>query len=165
MLVKNILDEDFINYKKPSMVIMCPYCTFKCDKECGEQVCQNSALANSPNIDINYSDILKRYRNNPITKAIVFSGLEPFDSFVDMYFMIQMLRSNGCEDDVVIYTGYYEHEISAMKLHSLSYLNILKQLSPVVIKYGRFKPDKKFRYDEVLGVKLASDNQYAVRYE
>lgn len=165
MLVKNILDEDFINYKKPSMVIMCSYCTFKCDKECGEQVCQNSALANSPNIDINYSDILNRYLNNPITKAIVFSGLEPFDSFVDMYIMIHMLRSTGCEDDVVIYTGYYEHEISAMKLHSFSYLNILKQLSPVVIKYGRYKPNKRNYYNETLGVKLASDNQYAVRYE
>lgn len=165
MLIKGIIDEDFINYKKPSMVIMCRSCTFKCDKECGKQVCQNSALANSPDIDINYSDILKRYLNNPITKAIVFSGLEPFDSFVDVYFMIEMVRSNGCKDDIVIYTGYCEHEVSAMKLHSISYLDILKQLSPVIIKYGRFKPNRKNRYDEVLGVKLASDNQYAVRYE
>ena len=164
MLVKNIIDEDFVNYKKPSMVIMCPYCTFKCDKECGEQVCQNSALANSPNIEINYSDILERYLNNPITKAIVFSGLEPFDNFDDVYFMIQMLRSNGCKDDIVIYTGYCEHEISAMKMDNISYLNILKQLSPIIVKYGRYKPNRRNCYSETLGVKLASDNQYAVEY-
>lgn len=165
MLVKNILDEDFVNYKKPSMVIMCPYCTFKCDKECGEQVCQNSALANSPNIEINYSEILDRYLNNPITKSIVFSGLEPFDSFEDVYFMIEMVRSNGCKDDIVIYTGYCEHEVSAMKICDIGYLDILKQLSPIVIKFGRYKPDRRNRYDEILGVNLASDNQYAIRYE
>ena len=164
MLTKGIIDEDFINYKKPSMVIMCPTCSFKCDKECGEQVCQNSALANSPNIEINYSDILDRYLNNSITKAIVFSGLEPFDSFEDVYFMIEMFRSNGCKDDIVIYTGYCEHEISAMKMDNISYLNILKQLSPIIVKYGRYKPNRRNYYNETLGVKLASDNQYAVEY-
>ena len=52
MKIKGIIDEDFINYKKPSMVIMCPSCTFKCDKENGAQVCQNSTLAAAPNIEV-----------------------------------------------------------------------------------------------------------------
>ena len=29
MIVKGIIDEDFVNYKKPSMVIEFPYCDLK----------------------------------------------------------------------------------------------------------------------------------------
>ena len=68
MKIKGLIDEDFVNYKKPAMVIEFPYCTFKCDKECGQSVCQNSALAHEPNITIDYDELLTRYINNPITK-------------------------------------------------------------------------------------------------
>jgi hypothetical protein len=33
----------------------------------------------------------------------------------------------------------------------------------IIIKYGRYIPNQTPHYDEVLGVYLASDNQYAVR--
>ena len=33
----------------------------------------------------------------------------------------------------------------------------------IIIKYGRYIPDQEPHYDEVLGVNLASDNQYAER--
>ena len=166
MLIKGIIDEDFINYKKPSMVIMCPTCSFKCDKECGEQVCQNSALATSPDIQIDNFSIVDRYLKNPITKAIVFSGLEPFDSFEDMYSIVYALRQRDCTDDVVIYTGYDRDEISTMKrADGFFYIDSLILLRPIIVKYGRYKPNQKMKYDEVLGVNLASDNQYAVKYE
>lgn len=166
MLIKGIIDEDFINYKKPSMVIMCPTCSFKCDKECGEQVCQNSALATSPDIQIDNFSIVDRYLKNPITKAIVFSGLEPFDSFEDMYSIVYALRQRNCTDDIVIYTGYDRDEISTMKrADGFFYIDSLILLRPIIVKYGRYKPNQKMKYDEVLGVNLASDNQYAVRYE
>ena len=166
MKIKGIIDEDFINYKKPSMVIMCPTCSFKCDKECGEQVCQNSALATSPDIQIDNFSIVDRYLKNPITKAIVFSGLEPFDSFEDMYSIVYALRQRNCTDDVVIYTGYDRDEISTMKrADGFFYIDSLILLRPIIVKYGRYKPNQKMKYDEVLGVNLASDNQYAVRYE
>ena len=166
MLIKGIIDEDFVNYKKPSMVIMCPYCTFKCDKECGEQVCQNSALATSPDIQIDNFSIVDRYLKNPITKAIVFSGLEPFDSFEDMYSIIYALRQQNCTDDVVIYTGYDRDEISTMKrADGFFYIDSLILFRPIIVKYGRYKPNQKMKYDKILGVNLASDNQYAIRYE
>lgn len=166
MLTKGIIDEDFINYKKPSMVIMCSTCSFKCDKECGEQVCQNSALATSPDIQIDNFSIVDRYLKNPITKAIVFSGLEPFDSFEDMYSIVYALRQRNCTDDVVIYTGYDRDEISTMKrADGFFYIDSLILLRPIIVKYGRYKPNQKMKYDEVLGVNLASDNQYAVKYE
>jgi hypothetical protein len=166
MKIKGIIDEDFINYKKPSMVIMCSTCSFKCDKECGEQVCQNSALATSPDIQIDNFSIVDRYLKNPITKAIVFSGLEPFDSFEDMYSIVYALRQRNCTDDIVIYTGYDRDEISTMKrADGFFYIDSLILLRPIIVKYGRYKPNQKMKYDEVLGVNLASDNQYAVRYE
>ena len=58
------------------------------------------------------------------------------------------------EDDVVIYTGYKEEEI-------LDKINVLKSYEPIIIKFGRYVPNQKSHYDDVLGVNLASDNQYA----
>ena len=157
MKVKGIIDEDFVNYKKPSMFIISPYCTFKCDKEAGCQVCQNSDLANSPIIEINNDEIIKRYLDNPITEAVVIGGLEPFDTFEELYQFIKNFRRKS-NDDIIIYTGYYPEEVSE-KIRQLSlFLNI-------VIKFGRFIPNQKSHYDTVLGVELASDNQEAVRME
>ena len=79
MLIKGLVDEDFVNYKLPSMYIATATCSFKCDKEYGQPICQNSELAKQPDIDIPITDIIMRYLANPITKAIVFGGLEPFD--------------------------------------------------------------------------------------
>ena len=45
MLLRGLIDEDIVNYRKISMYLAFPYCSFKCDKECGEPVCQNSSLA------------------------------------------------------------------------------------------------------------------------
>ena len=155
MKVKGLIDEDFVNYKKPAMVIEFPYCTFKCDKECGQSVCQNSALAHEPNITIDYDELLTRYINNPITKAIVMQGLEPFDSFSDVMNLILWLRVKyKCLDDIVIYTGYKKEEISWL-------IEYIKQYKNIIIKYGRYIPNQNPHFDSVLGVKLSSDNQYA----
>ena len=157
MILKNILDEDFVNYKKPSMYIAFPYCTFKCEKECGIQCCQNSPLAKSKNISMDYDEIIKRYLNNPITKAIVCCGLEPFESFSDLLTLIDKLRNvYKCDDDVVIYTGFYKNEIEEK-------IELLKKYPNIIIKYGRFIPNQNKHFDKVLGVNLASDNQFSER--
>ena len=157
MVIKGIIDEDLINYKKPCMVIEMPYCSFKCDKECGLQVCQNSALANTQNINISNNKLIERYINNDITKAVCFQGLEPFDSFEDLFSYINILRNHyNNNDDIIIYSGYNKNEI-------IDNINILKQFSNIIIKFGRFIPNQKSHYDEILGVNLASDNQYAER--
>ena len=155
MIVKDIKDEDFVNYKKPSMFIAFPNCNFKCDKEYGEQVCQNSLLAKSTNISISSEDVIKRYLSNPITSAIVIGGLEPFMDFSMLYEFIREFRKHS-EDDVVIYTGYYKEEI-------FQNIEKLKKIVNITVKFGRYIPTKKKHYDHVLGVFLASDNQYAER--
>lgn len=170
MIIKGITDEDFINYKVPSMYIATATCSFKCDKEYGQPICQNSELAKQPDIDINPVDIICRYMQNDITKAIVFGGLEPFDTAYDMYRFIGDLRVLfKCDDDVVIYTGYTKEELSKMNLfipnmdHKFIFILDAFRFDNVIIKYGRYIPDQQPHYDPVLGVYLASDNQYAER--
>lgn len=155
MLIKGIIDEDFINYKKPCMVIEFPYCSFKCDKECGKQVCQNGALANSPNINIERMDLIDRYLKNDITQSIVMQGLEPFDSWDDLITLIFLFRCYT-NDDIVIYTGYNESEICE-QVERLQYFN------NIIIKFGRYVPNQQAHYDDTLGVNLASNNQYAIK--
>lgn len=155
MKIKGITDEDFINYKLPSMYICTAFCDFKCDKENGESCCQNGALATLKEMDVPTESIVERYLKNPITKAICIGGLEPFEQFLDVYYFIMLLREKyHCKDTVVIYTGFYEEEIPLFVYYLSQYKNI-------IIKYGRFIPNQKEHYDETLGVYLASDNQYA----
>jgi hypothetical protein len=155
MEIKGIIHEDFVNYKVCSMTIAMPYCTFKCDKECGSNVCQNSKLVKDPTLDIPAAKIIEQYLYNPLSHAIVFQGLEPFDSYNDLYYFIYALRFVFKNDDpVIIYTGYNKDEIS-------SKIEDLRKFSNIIIKFGRYIPDQKPHYDEILGVNLASDNQYA----
>ena len=155
MIIKDIQYEDFINYKLPSMFIIFPYCTFKCDKENGCQYCQNMPLIYEPDIDISCHEIVNSYINNPITSAIVCGGLEPMDSFTDVLELLLELRKYS-DDDFVIYTGYNREEI-------LDKITILSQYKNVIIKFGRYRNGNTPHLDEVLGVHLASDNQYAER--
>lgn len=155
MIIKQLVDEDFINYKKPSMFIGFPSCSWKCDKECGMQVCQNSALASSPIKDIGFKTIVSRYINNPITSSVVCGGLEPFDTWDDLYALATYLRV-ATQDDIVIYTGYYKEEIK-------EYIDKLKGFPNIIIKFGRYIPNHEKHFDELLGIYLASGNQYAER--
>jgi hypothetical protein len=137
------------------MFIGFPICSFKCEKECGKRVCQNGVLANSPDIHIDADVIIARYMSNFITSAVVIAGLEPFDTFDDLFTFISALR-DVTNDDIVIFTGYYNYEI-------IDKIQRLSKFKNIVIKYGRYIPNQQPHYDEVLGVNLASDNQYAVR--
>ena len=154
MVIKGLVDEDFVNYKKPSMFIVFPSCTWKCDRECGERVCQNGALANTPNIEVDFKTIVKKYINNPITSAMVMGGLEPMDSYQDVVDIIAYLRATNNNDDVVIFTGYEKSELQDKIPELYSFGN-------VIIKWGRYIPNQNPHYDPILGVQLTSDNQYA----
>ena len=71
--------------------------------------------------------------------------------------LIKTLREDfDCHDDVVIYTGYYPDEVTAI-------LDKLQAFDNIVVKFGRYIPNTKSCFDKELGVTLASDNQYAVR--
>jgi hypothetical protein len=155
MILKSVVEEDFVNYKLPSLFLAYPSCTFKCDRECGERVCQNSALAQSPNIVVDIDKLIERYLFNPITKAIVCGGLEPFDTFTDLQRLVSAFR-NKTDDPIIIYTGYNRSE-------RRTEVDILSQYPNIIIKFGRFIPNQPHHIDPILQVQLASPNQYAER--
>lgn len=160
MKIKGLRDEDFVNYKKPSMFIIFPTCSFKCDKENDCCLCQNSHLAQEPVVDLSINSLLHRYLDNDITSAIVCGGLEPFDSEVDLLELVDTAREYFyIKDDIVIYTGYTEEELK----DKFEFQQII-QYPNIIIKFGRYRPNEKVHFDEVLGVDLASNNQYAKRY-
>ena len=190
MLIKGITDEDFINYKVPSMYIATATCSFKCDKEYGQPICQNSALATQPSFDVPVSVIVDRYLTNPITHGIVLGGLEPLDQFGDVIDLIRGLRTvpdpdmpsfallhrdhPKAMDPVVIYTGYTVDELDDVysdwccdcdprNLAPVSMIDLFKNFGNIILKFGRYIPGQQPHFDPVLGVNLASDNQYAER--
>lgn len=155
MKIKGIVEEDFTNYKVPSMFIGTSKCSFKCEMESGIKCCQNSSLATAMTLDIDDSVIIEKYLNNPISKAIVFGGLEPLDTFDEVTEFIAKLRYQyHCDNTVVIYTGYNKTEI-------LSQLSELEKYGNIIVKFGRYIPNDEQHFDEILGVTLASSNQYA----
>lgn len=159
MRIKTFVDEDFVNYKKPAMFIGACSCSGKCWKELGLEpsMCQNNSLMDTETINIGERKLIERYLDNNITSAIVFGGLEPMDQFGELLFFIRVLRWNyKCNDDVVIYTGYYPYEIEDK-------ISALEEFQNIIVKYGRFYPNRDPHFDEVLGVSLASPNQFAQR--
>ena len=130
---------------------------WKCLKELNLDIsmCQNSQIAQQKNIEVSIESIINRYLNNPITQAVVIGGLEPMLQFEEVLEFIKQFRQ-CTNDDIVIYTGYYPEEIQDK-------IEQLKQYKNIIIKFGRYIPSRKKRFDEVLGVWLASDNQFAVK--
>lgn len=150
MIIKDIIDEDYQDYKLTSMLVATSKCSWKCGVGC-----QNRPLALQPNVNMNDEDIVDRYLSNYLTHAIVIAGLEPFDQFDELFSLVSAFRDRT-DDDIVIYTGYTQDEIVGSVSKLMCHKNI-------VIKYGRYVSGENPHYDEVLGINLASDNQFAKR--
>jgi pyruvate-formate lyase-activating enzyme len=140
-----------------SMFIGSISCSGKCCAESGlpPETCQNHEWHSAPVLDMPNRSIIERYLSNPLTSAIVFGGLEPFEQADELIDFIRTFRDEyGRGDPVVIYTGYYPEEVD-------DHLFTLTQWDNIIVKFGRYKPNRKPRYDDLLGVWLASDNQFA----
>ncbi len=158
MIIKGLIDEDFVNYHIPAMFIASSKCDWKCCIEYGKTIdmCQNSPLYESKSIELSAEEIFRRYISNSITHALVIGGLEPMLQFDEVWDVIEYFRINGVNDDIVIYTGYYPDEIS-------NKVEKLKKFPNIIIKFGRYIPNDEKHYDHVLGISLASKNQFAKR--
>lgn len=154
MIVKDIVTVTN-DYKKTGLLVAFPTCTFKCCEQYDFpiKVCQNSKLASQEDIQLSAAKIVEKY-NPEIHHALIMGGLEPFDSAIDLMRLIAEFRKLY-EDDVVIFTGYTESEVSVFTEYlSHSYKNI-------IIKFGRYNPNEKgVHFDKVLGVNLSTTNQY-----
>lgn len=153
--LKGIVEEDFVNYKKPSMFLITSTCDWKCCTENNIPIksCQNNSLINQPTNEYDIDIIINHYINNSITKAIVFGGLEPFLQPFEVIDFIELFREKS-NDDIVIYTGFYKKEISCI-------VNELKRYENIIIKFGRYITNQKPHHDNILDIDLVSDNQYA----
>ena len=159
MRVKTILLERYQDYIKPSMYIASVSCSGKCCLEAGipTSVCINDGWRNSATLTVEADEICQKYLSNPITQAIVFGGLEPLDQTDEVIEIVDTLRNKyECDDDIVIYTGYYPYEI-------MKTVEALQQYKNIVVKFGRYIPEMKPKFDHILGVTLASENQFAER--
>jgi len=158
MKVKQIVTA-INDYKKTGLLVAFPKCDFKC---CVEQhipitVCQNSHLGSSKSVDISVEKIIGMY-DSDIHNALICGGLEPLDTYEDLLMLIDTFRE-GCEDDIVIFTGYNFSEISR------EVLTDLKSYGNIVIKVGRYIQGNEPHFDETLGIELASENQFGIRLE
>lgn len=155
MIIKGIIDEVFQDYKEISMLIEMPHCSFKCLTELNLpiSICQNCDMAKQNNIEIANEEIIQRYLANDLTKAIIFAGLEPMDSLAEVLDFIRAFRQCS-QDYIIIYTGFKKTELNKE-------IALLQEFPNIIMKFGRFLPDRIKRYDTTLGVYLASPNQYA----
>ncbi len=155
--LKQIIDETFQDYKKPSMLLATCKCNWKCliEQRLDISICQNSDLVKQKDIEIFDEEIIKRYINNPITQAVVIAGLEPMLQFDEILNFIKLFRQYSL-DEIVIYTGYYPDEIREE-------LNQLIKCKNIIVKFGRYIHNAPKTYDDILGVWLISNNQYAIK--
>ena len=155
--VFDINETDFVNFKEATFMIYSGVtCTFKCDKENNCQVCQNWGLTKEKTITTSIASIIERFDKQSISKAIAFQGLEPLDNLKQLLWFIYNFRQTH-DNIVIIWTGYTEEECS-----DLIYL-IKEKMNwkNIIVKFGRFRYGEDAHYDPILGVKLASSNQYA----
>lgn len=142
MKIIGILDEDRNWYKKPNMYVVFPKCVLNCEGCIKEK---------HKIVEVEPSVLVERYR----AESLVCGGLEPFDSFDDLFELIVEFRKKTL-DDVVIYTGYKNDEVAEQ-------IEKLKSFPNIIVKFGRFIPNQEEHFDEVLGKNLPSLNQYAVK--
>jgi len=168
MHLKQIIDESFGDFMECAMLLVTPYCNFKCVD------CQNKHLLQLETKNFPDEEILERFFKNPLTSAIIFGGLEPLDSILEVRKFIHLL---GCKvyaeelekPTVVIYTGYELREIDS-DLYWSGLGPEMHQYNKCILKYGRYAPeyDKDGKridiWNEDLGVFLASPNQNTIKY-
>ena len=148
--IKSVLSESFADYKKCSMLICGCTCTWKC-REKSLPKFKISFITNYRSRC--WKNCWRIYEKFTYICYCIPDGLEWFDQYLELLECVDAFREKTL-DDIIIYTGYNKNEIEEKII-------LLKKYSNIIIKYGRFIPGQQPHFDEVLGVNLASDNQYA----
>lgn len=152
-----IIPQDFVNTSSCTFTIESGIsCTFKCNKESHCNICQNFALNKQEPIETTVNRLIDLYISQDLSHSITFQGLEPLDNLKQLLWFIYYFRQIR-EDPIYIWTGYEKDECE-----DLIYLIKEKMhWENIIIKFGRFKPNEPHHIDPILGVELASTNQYA----
>lgn len=154
-MVRNIkihgIKETFNDYKKVGMYVAFPQCSLNCKN------CQNAHLREVEPLEVSLDYLVKIILDNDLIDSVILSGMNPMDSFDDVMSLIREVR-NKSNIEIIIYTGMRESNLT-------NEIKKLKEFNNVIIKFGEYIPNSKEKFDEVLGINLASDNQYAKRIE
>lgn len=131
-------------------------CEWKC-KECINKKHKDEYVISFPTI----GEIIEQYQRNILASTIIFAGLEPLDSIPNLTLIIDHFRQ-VTNDTIIIYTGY---EIDEMTSNSdgLWLFHELKSYGNILIKFGRYIKDRPKVFNEILGIDLASDNQWVLK--
>ena len=169
MKLFDIKTDDITDYKKISLLLVFPYCSGKCGIDC-----QNRQLWNKkPDLDIELCNIVEFYNSLKTHEAVVFAGLEPFDS-IEIYDLIYNFIKNRKPVDIVIYTGYtdkeylenYEKDLIEKFVVACKENLVYTSESKIIVKTGRYDKSQicNDNYSSILGVNLATKNQRAREY-
>ena len=128
-------------------------CSFKCCPEHPE-ICQNNPLCQQRVKHVFISKLVNQYVRQKLASSITIQGLEPLDNLIELLWFLWYLRKQT-SDAVFVWTGYTEEEAEW-------FIKVIKDLNldNIFIKFGRFVLNGEPRFDDVLGVVLASSNQY-----
>jgi len=152
MKLKNIIREDYLNYKKCSLYLAFSQCKLYCED------CFNFGLRDQENIIISAKTIIDWHSSNLFEEAIICSGLNPFDSFEDLEELVRECYKENYSCDLIIFTGYEKKDIED-KIYTLTKIKHSDQ--KIIIKYGRYdKYQVESIYDDNLGIYLPL-NQYS----
>ena len=160
MHLKQIIDESVGDYKETSMLLIAPECAWKCVG------CHNTHLLKLITKNFPDEEILERFQKNPLSKAIVLGGLEPFDCMEEVRAFLQTLRESNIvnpKPTVIIYTGYDFPDIE-QELIRTGLDEEMKKHDKVLLKYGGYLPGYNPTYNPLLGINLASPNQQVMEY-
>ncbi len=160
MKLRAIIDSDCNHYKDFTMVLFAPYCTWKCCTECGipESSCANHCFQQQDVKEYPNEAIINRYISNPLHGGLCIAGAEPLDSN-DLRGFLKEFRA-AVPDVIIIYTGYTADEPIVVEFIDWLTKN---DINDVILKVGRYIPDGTKHIDPILGVPLASENQYAIK--
>lgn len=158
----DIKTDNIIDYKKTSLLLVFPFCSGKCGEEC-----QNKHLMGTVPTKYKNIDIINLYTNLPSHGAVVFAGLEPWDSFLEMKQLVKDFISQYKTVDIVIYTGYEYNEIKnqIQELVDCFNTNVVNNDDNLIIKCGMYDVNKKeYWKSDILGVNLATTNQTVISF-
>lgn len=160
----DVKTDNITDYKETSMLLVFPYCSGKCGPKCHNYRMIGTTKINEYNI----LDIINLYLKLETHNSVVCAGLEPFDSMLDLTNLVKCFSSCNKNCDIVIYTGYNEDEIedNVKSLVETFDANVNKDYKKsLIVKFGRFIFDDSGKevknYSDILGINLASPNQYA----
>lgn len=158
----DVKTDNITDYKKTSLLLVFPFCSGKCGEEC-----QNKHLMGTTPTGYKNTDIINLYIDLPSHGAVVFAGLEPWDSFSEMKQLVKDFVSQYKAIDIVIYTGYEYNEIEnqIQELVDCFKANVANSDDNLIIKYGMYDVNKKeYWKSNILGVNLATTNQAVISF-